>query len=1013
VRRQDGEPWVISLFLVNHQQELKETVDEAWLFQPELTVSAVAGDRADIFVKRQAVAIGNDEQDPLYQEDEAMRMLYREQLEFAVGHGVSVRTKVSSTNVKRAEEISLAVVPSYEVPKVTPPQPQEIPGLAGLVLDMKELATEQISASELAAQLQPLINGYQQWIEAETTKMNDPASDLAEFQAPASANLAQCRKTLARLQAGINLLVEDEKAAAAFRFMNRAMWQQRVRGIAAEMRRRQPEKSITELLATADHAKNRTWYPFQLAFVLLNLPSITQLDHPERNDPTEAVADLLWFPTGGGKTEAYLGLTAYTLALRRLQGTIAKRSGQYGVAVLMRYTLRLLTLQQFQRAAVLICACEMLRREAIKQGDLRWGNEPFRLGLWVGQKTTPNTTLQSMEAMEKLRKSSLPPDHSPHQLTNCPWCGANINPKENIEVLPYPNNLGRTIIYCGDEKGACLFSQRNSQNEGLPLIVVDQEIYRRLPALLIATVDKFAQMPWVGETQMLFGQVDGYCERHGFSSSDLGDGNHSATAQYRTVMHQPHGPLRPPDLIIQDELHLISGPLGTLVGFYETAVDELGSWIVNGQKVRPKVVASTATIRQAAAQIKQLFLRQVQVFPPPGLTIKDNFFARQREPQPTTPGRRYLGICALGRGRTATLLRVYTAMLGAAKQLYDQQGILVDPWMTLVGYFNSLRELAGMRRRIDDNLPFMMQQVKHRGLGVRGKYLVTEELTSRKRSADIPAILDRLEKQFDPATVKNAKDTKEGQALDVLLATNMLSVGVDVRRLGAMVVTNQPKNTAEYIQATSRIGRSYPGLVVTVYHWIRPRDLSHYETFAHYHATFYQHVEALSVTPFASGAIKRGLAGLLVSLMRLSDKQMNGNDCARFLNKFPELREKAINIITQRATAVAGDDTGVAIKEQIEKKFQAWQTEIKKSLEGATPLVYSASSGKETGLLVEPTATKEAPFICLRSLRNVEPMAGLVLNEADLIYRETPDWCPPKSKDGNDDQFSEGASDNE
>jgi hypothetical protein len=218
-------------------------------------------------------------------------------------------------------------------------------------------------------------------------------------------------------------------------------------------------------------------------------------------------------------------------------------------------------------------------------------------------------------------------------------------------------------------------------------VVVDEEIYRLLPALLIATVDKFAQLPWKGATQMLFGQVDKKCSRHGFRSPDLDDKDaHPASGKWPRARSSEHGLLRPPDLIIQDELHLISGPLGTLVGLYETVVDHLSTWEVDGQKVRPKVIAATATIRRAGQQMHALFLRQVNIFPPQGLDVEDNFFARQRQSSETTPGRRYIGICANGRRIKAALIRVYVAHLSAAQVLYNKYGAAADPWMTLVGY---------------------------------------------------------------------------------------------------------------------------------------------------------------------------------------------------------------------------------------------------------------------------------------------------------------------------------------
>lgn len=978
--RKHNDEWIISLFLVNGQTEPKENSDAAWLFQPEIAVTSADSSFPDIFVRRpQLKTIGNIDS-ANYLEEQSMNMLYRKQVEFAVGHGVSVHAEVSPTSNERATSIKTAVVPAYEVPKVTPPTVDEIPDLAGLVLDMKELAETPIR--ELVNKLNPLTTAYKRWIDEQKNILTKDQS-LADFQTIAQLAIDNCSHTLARIQEGIRLLAENNKAAEAFQFMNRAMWQQRIHSIFSEKKRRGEEAT----LETVDVIKNRTWFPFQLAFILLNLPSITDLHHEDRCHETAAIADLLWFPTGGGKTEAYLGLTAYTLGLRRLQGTIAGRSGEHGIAVLMRYTLRLLTLQQFQRATALICACESIRREATKAGSLKWGREPFRIGLWVGKRTTPNTTQQSEEFTKQARGTYQGVSGSPHQLTNCPWCGTKIDEGKNIKVEPFGRGHGRTLVYCGDSLGRCLFSERNSPTEGLPVVVVDEEIYRRLPSLLISTVDKFAQMPWNGATQMLFGQVDAYCERHGFKSPEIEDSSHPKRLTLPATKLASHNPVRPPDLIIQDELHLISGPLGTLVGLYETAVDKLASWEVDGKLVRPKVVASTATIRQAKEQIYNLFLRKVQVFPPQGLDVSDNFFARQRVPSEKDYGRRYLGICAPGRRLTAALIRVYVATLSASQSLYLKYGMAADPWMTLVGYFNSLRELAGMRRQVDDNIRSRLGKMDRRGLAKRNK-LYFEELTSRKNSTDIPQILDWLEIPFDPVRQKridekrkNREKVTEKEPLDVLLATNMLSVGVDVKRLGVMVVANQPKNTAEYIQATSRVGRTYPGLVFTVYNWARPRDLSHYESFEQYHATFYKHVEALSITPFAPGAIERGLSALLVSLVRLSGREFNENSQAERVTQMHPYAIEAIKTIANRAWAVGSAKTRDYVEAQLKAKMDFWLSQAQNTAGGFKLGYESSRDGVTIGLLKNPFALQWEPFTCLRSLRNVEPTVALILDD--------------------------------
>ena len=989
--------WIVTLFLVNGQEESKPK-DQSWLFQPRLVVEGADGSPA--FIKKTSRRL-SDKLDGVYRaEEEAMAMLYRRQVEFAVGHGVSVHADTTPGRPDRAVRISTQVVPAYEVPvttAATDTDADEDPSfakLAGLCRDMKILAETQ--AADLPSKLTPLTTAYAAWIEAQQARMDDPASDLSGHRDAALMALERCRGTLARIEAGVGLITHDPQAAEAFRFMNRAMWLQRTHSILSEAARRGKEPDFdTEI----DRPENRSWHPFQLAFVLLNLPGISRLDHPERSDGHEAVADLLWFPTGGGKTEAYLGLTAYTLGLRRLQGTIEGRSGEDGLAVLMRYTLRLLTIQQFQRATALICACESIRREALARGDARWGGTPFRIGLWVGRKTTPNTTDQAAEAV-KLdlgggKRGGSGGGGSPYQLTSCPWCGNPID-KDDLKVESFAVGQGRTLTYCGDDLGRCPFTRKRAEGEGLPVVVVDEEIYRRLPSLLIATVDKFAQMPWNGAVQMLFGQVDAHCDRHGYHSPEIKDSDHPRKGNLPSTRLLPHNPLRPPDLIIQDELHLISGPLGTLVGLYETAIDSLCTWEVGGKKVRPKVVASTATIRNAGDQVFKLFQRRVAVFPPHGLDVRDNFFSLQREPSDEHPGRRYIGICAPGRRLKAALIRVYVAFLSAAQTLFEKYEHDADAWMTLVGYFNSMRELGGMRRLVDDDVRNRLGKMDRRGLANRHfpvEYL--QELTSRMGSTQIPMILDRLEAPFDPA--KKAKRQEMARAkkfegmpqkpIDVLLATNMISVGVDVKRLGLMVVGGQPKTTAEYIQATSRVGRSRPGIVCTVFNWARPRDLSHYESFEHYHGTFYKHVEALSVTPFSPGALSRGLAALLVSCVRLRGTEFNTNGAAMRIAteaNHPVVKE-AIRAIVERARQV-GEDADVRdfVEAELKRKLDYWQRQAQRTTGGQRLGYEEASDGLTKNLLYRPGLERWDEFTCLNSLREVEPTVNLVLDDHHL-----------------------------
>lgn len=990
--RLTADGWVATLFMVNLQEERKgrnEPKDEVWLFQPKLRVHGA--DNAPIFVQRKNAKADLSRMDPLTREEtETLEMLYRHQREFAVGHGISIHSTLPEPLAERAVMVETEWVPMFEVPQQTPRSAKDDENLAGLTMDMKLLS--ELPKEGLIASLRHIETAYRVWINVEEVKLQLPKERLQGHEEAAQRSVKSCRRALERINAGVNLIESNPLAEEAFRFANRAMWQQRIHSIFARKVRKNA-LTIEDGTSSLDQPESRSWRLFQMAFVLLNLPSLTDLHHPDRSHETDAVADLLWFATGGGKTEAYLGLTAYTLALRRLQGVIEGRSGEHGIAVLMRYTLRLLTLQQFQRAATLMCACETIRRADVS----KWGKTPFRLGLWVGNKTTPNTLASAANSLRQHNVGGRPSSSgTPHQITSCPWCGSSIR-ELHLHVYEAPSDIGRCVTYCGDSLGRCEFTAKQAPKEGLPVMVVDEEIYRRPPSLLIATVDKFAQMPWKGQTQMLFGKVNAVCDRHGFLSPEVDDAqSHPSRNGLPRVTNRAHSFLRPPDLIIQDELHLISGPLGSMVGLYEAAVDELCSWVVDGKKVRPKVVASTATIRRAPDQVQNLFVRKLEVFPPQGTSIRDSFFAIQRPTGAQYPGRRYIGISAFGRRYPVALIRSYVAHMASSQVLFEKYDRLADPWMTLTGYFNSIRELAGTRRLVGDDIRARLRDADQRGLAKRRIRMgAVEELTSRKSGIDIPKILERLEATFDKTLeAQRAAERKAGTPMtsavpyDVVLATNMISVGVDIERLGLMLVAGQPKNTSEYIQATSRVGRSNdgPGFVSTVFNWARPRDLSHYERFEHYHETFYKHVEALSVTPFSARALDRGLTGVMVGLMRLADDHLNANMKAGEVTDTDPIWAQVFDVLSKRgANATHDPAVAVRIKDMLDRRRDAWLSRVHKQTDHK--LGYRSEGGATVGLLEDASDKDWEMFTCLNSLRDVEGTVDLVLDQRSTGLR--------------------------
>lgn len=952
----------VSLFLVNRRKRgaLRDrNKDERWMFQPRLEVVAADGSAAFVARNDHSAAAALDASTD--GEVASQALLYRHAREFASGHGVSAGWADPVEDQRRTNRIYTDFFPDFEVPLLV--APREDTGNA--TLDMKTLAEAPTSAS-CVTYLEPMLDAYDRWIGKLSCCGNaEETAGVAGLKDCAQVHIERLKNCASRMRNGLKLIESDGQVFEAFKFANRVMWVQRAHALWAAANRKRG--SVEGDATTFDRPEQRSWRPFQMGFILLNLCGVTDGQHVDRR-----TVDLLWFPTGGGKTEAYLGLAAFTLALRRLRGDRDGMCSGAGVSILMRYTLRLLTIQQFQRAATLICACEIERSRA----PARWGAEPFRIGVWVGSGTTPNTFADAKRALEALHESKRPEAGSPVQLVSCPWCGSVLATEKGVP-LPgtYVSDMRplRTRIYCSH--AACDFALRSPDAEGIPAVVVDDEIYRTCPAVVVATVDKFARMPFRGETQALFGRRDRFSPRYGHLSPAHGDNVGGRVLQDAA----PAPALLPPDLVIQDELHLISGPLGTMVGLYESAVDYLASTRgAEGRRTPAKIVASTATIRRAAQQVRQLYARPLEIFPPAGLSARDAFFARELpvdEGEDETAGRLYVGVNAPGTSTKTLLVRVYAVLLAGCQRELDADPTASDPYGTLVGYFNSLRALGGAKRLVEDDVRIRMKYLAQQRGFPRRAINDPEELTSRTDSWKIPSLLKRLDVAFPRAT--------GNWPIDVLLATNMISVGVDIDRLGLMIVTGQPKSTAEYIQATSRVGRKHPGLVITMYNWAGARDLSHFERFRSYHAALHRHVEAISVTPFSSRALDRGLRGVFVAMQRLAMPGMSREvEADEFDRTLPESREIVASLV-DRARHLVGEEESAAVRQRLEASADEWSHLAEELLRYSWFDETHAPPNNACVLLQTSGTNNEGRWNVPGSLREVEPTAGFFLDEGE------------------------------
>jgi hypothetical protein len=799
------------------------------------------------------------------EEEQSIALLYRNKQTYAVGHGCAAGWNEPSggtTDVVRAEPL-----PSYEVGSLTP----DVGGGQGeqpLRVSMSALAAP--DQTEGRRQVERMLGLYRQWM---TDREAESASLDPRFHAAAVRHVRRCREALARMTRGWELATTDPLASRAFRLANEAMLHQQARS-RLPLRECTFRKDGTVEIAGPQPSPEHTagtgyWRPFQIAFLLASLP---ELVYPESHN--RDLVDLIFFPTGGGKTEAYLGAAAVSMLARRL-----RNPDDAGTDVLMRYTLRLLTAQQFLRAAALLCVLDDIRSNTPELGT-----ERFTIGIWLGGATTPNTWRAAKESFGRLRNDARAPN--PFLLLRCPWCGARMG------AIPIPGRTGkrqpmgyiqvgsRIRFTCPD--AACRFGGKDS----LPVHVVDDDIYDRRPTLVIGTVDKFAMLAWRPEARRLFGL------------NHMGDREAS-----------------PPSLIIQDELHLIAGPLGSMVGIYEPVIEDLCTDRRSDPHIRPKIIAATATIRRYDKQVRDLYGRsRVALFPPHGLEEGRSFFAEPATMPDGTPapGRRYLGVMSPSLGSIQTVqVRVAAATLQAGHGIPKSTR---DGYWTNLNFLNSLRELGNTVSLLQSDIPdYLTGMWKREGLDpgdVRWPRNVLE-LTSRRRSDEIPKAIEELQLEYG-----------SDRCVDVCLASNIIEVGVDIDRLALMTIVGQPKTTAQYIQVSGRVGRRWwerPGLVITIYGAAKPRDRSHYERFRSYHQRLYAQVEPASLTPFAVPVMQRGLHGAVISRIRQSAPE------ALPVFPFPaDFFDEAVRLLESRAE-VADAAEVLSLKRVANQRAREWR----------------------------------------------------------------------------------------
>ncbi len=896
--------------------------------------------QASVFIENVSLKPYKSQSDlhPFDSEQNEINFIYRNIKNFGVGHNCSVQWN----DVPNPKSVQTAFMPErivYGMKNDFSKEdfPNDIDAL-NKCLEVKKLSHFNNDKNGIIDSLKHFISLYRSWIDAQTLSLKKFTHEEKEI---GDKLLNRQEENFQRLTKGIDILESDEsgKVFHCFQLANTSMFIQMV--ISNDKRFGNSERHLTDEVEEAEYNSLKffevydnwkylssdkpeppRYRPFQLAFFLLSIEGIINESSNDRNK----IVDLIWFPTGGGKTEAYLAVSAFTILWRRLSNDSETSKG---TSILMRYTLRLLTSQQFERASRLILALEFIRRNF----EYELHSEIISIGLWVGEGASPNFVDDANKIVEDATGSFEKADQytSRLQLTACPWCGVRLVSKTlNSWTHGYDCQSGtHGYFYFKCVNPSCAFHKSR-----LPIQVVDEMLYREPPTLLFATVDKFA---------ILASQKEGQTHKLFNSFSEA----------------------LPPDLIIQDELHLISGPLGSIVGIFESIVEYL---CTKGNR-KPKIIASTATTRNTSHQIRELYAgRSVNIFPPSGISYNDSFFAKE-----TISKRKYVGFLPTGKSGINTQLWILPYLLFTRVKHFDRDNLAkLDLYWTIISYFNSLKEVGKIYNKTNDEIQININVLFYRNFGNSSnlRFLINDvdsrslELTSRIESNNIKATLKRLEDLLEiEISEKGNEYIKDG--LDLVLASNMISVGIDVSRLNVMLINGMPRNIAEYIQASSRIGRKFEGIVFTLFNPNQARDKSYFENFNSFHQAYYKFVEPLSVTPFTENTIRKMLTTIFVAFIRNSVSGLTRNADARHF--VPEMADEFKRYITQR---FGNSDYLNGLLDDLIKSWSAKNRRVKN-------LTYTN--------LLKKTSTDVNPFeeiwLTMNSLRDIDTETYFRIND--------------------------------